>query len=38
MDIELVKALLLLAKYCASCEDCKSCQLREFCGKVPLAF
>ena len=33
MSIELVKALLTIVRYCASCEDCKKCQLKEFCGK-----
>lgn len=36
MDLCLVKALLLLAKYCASCDDCTSCPLASFCGKIPL--
>ena len=33
MSIELVKALLTIVRYCANCEDCKSCLLKEFCGK-----
>ena len=33
MSIELVKALLTIVRYCASYEDCKSCPLKEFCGK-----
>ena len=33
MSIELVKALLTIVRYCASCEDCKKCPLKEFYGK-----
>lgn len=33
MSIELVKALLTIVRYCASCDNCKQCPLREFCGK-----
>ena len=36
MDLALVKALLLIAKYCASCDDCAMCALKPFCGKLPL--
>lgn len=38
IDIELVKALLILAKYCASCDDCANCQISNFCGKLPLEY
>ena len=38
IDVELVKALLILAKYCASCDNCANCQLCEFCGKLPLEY
>ena len=38
IDVELVKALLILAKYCAACDNCEECQLREFCGQIPLAY
>lgn len=31
MSIELVKAFLTLVR--ASCENCKECPLKEFCGK-----
>jgi len=34
MSIELVTALLLLAKYCAKCDNCAGCSLRSFCGNV----
>ena len=36
MAVELVKALLLLAKLCAQQQNCKTCPLHEFCGKTPL--
>ena len=36
MDDALIKALLTLAKYCASCDDCNMCILKLFCGKIPL--
>lgn len=35
MSIELVKALLIIAKVCASATNCKTCTLKEFCGKIP---
>ena len=35
MAIELVKALLTIMKYCCSCEDCKECKMKDFCGKCP---
>lgn len=35
MAIELVKALLLIVRYCTSCENCKECPMAEFCGKTP---
>ena len=34
MPIEIVKALLLLARYCQQQIDCKKCPLHDFCGKV----
>ena len=36
MDLVLLHALLALAKYCAFCDDCAHCEIREFCGKMPL--
>lgn len=36
MSVELVKALLIIAKVCAAAGDCSVCQLKEFCGKIPL--
>ena len=36
MDEMLVKALLYLAKYCVSCNDCAKCALHAFCGKTPI--
>lgn len=36
MSLELVKALLTIAKYCVSHENCKTCVLRNMCGKQPL--
>ena len=35
MSIELVKALLLLAKVCASSTGCDTCPMKDFCGKMP---
>lgn len=35
MSIELTKALLLIAKVCASQEDCGQCPLKDFCMKQP---
>lgn len=35
MSMELVKALLLIARVCASALGCEKCVLREFCGKTP---
>lgn len=35
MTIELVKALLLIARVCASAISCDTCPLREFCEKSP---
>ena len=34
MAIELVTALLLLAKVCAKTDNCARCSLRNFCGHV----
>lgn len=36
MSIELVKALLYIAKVCASSAGCETCPMREFCGKMPI--
>lgn len=36
MDLMLARALLVIAKYCASCDDCFKCALCDFCGKIPL--
>ena len=36
MSLEIVKALLLIAKTCAACGDCQACILKSFCGKIPL--
>ena len=36
MDLMLARALLAIAKYCASCDDCDKCVLRDFFGKMPL--
>lgn len=35
MSIELVKALLMIARVCAAAIDCDRCPLKEFCGKMP---
>jgi hypothetical protein len=35
MSMEIVKALLVLSRYCLNHENCKTCVLREFCGKQP---
>lgn len=34
MSVELVKALLTIARYCAHCDNCAECPLKEFCGKT----
>ena len=34
MSIELVKALLVIARACAHQENCDQCPLKEFCGKT----
>ena len=36
MSVELVRALLIIAKVCAAAGNCADCQLKEFCGKIPL--
>lgn len=36
MDLALVKALLLIVKYCIQCDNCKACVLKSFCGKIPV--
>ena len=33
MDLLLMRALLIIAKYCAQCGNCKQCLIRVFCGK-----
>ena len=33
MSNELVKALLLIVRYCATCGNCEECCLKEYCGK-----
>lgn len=35
MSLELVKALLIIARVCASAVSCDECVLKEFCGKIP---
>ena len=35
LSADLVKALMQILTLCISTEDCKTCALREFCGKVP---
>lgn len=35
MSLELVKALLLIARVCAGAVSCDDCLLREFCEKSP---
>lgn len=36
MDLELVKALTIILKWCFACENCKCCPLKNYCGKMPL--
>ena len=36
MDLCIVKALLIIVKYCASCDNCSECPIHDFCGKMPL--
>ena len=38
MSIELVKALLLIAKVCAEQSNCNECPMREFCQKQPMSW
>ena len=33
MSIELVKALLVIVRHCASQDNCEECPLKDFCGK-----
>ena len=35
MSLELVKALLIIARACASAISCDKCVLKEFCDKIP---
>jgi len=35
MSLELVKALLMIARVCTSTLSCDQCLLKEFCGKIP---
>lgn len=35
MSLELVKALLVIARVCAAAVDCDRCPLKEFCEKMP---
>ena len=36
ISIDVVKALLMLTKVCASATGCETCVLKEFCGKTPM--
>lgn len=36
MPVELVKALMIIARYCNTHGNCKTCALREFCSKQPI--
>ena len=38
MSVELVRALLVLVRYCATYENCKTCPLKDFCGKTFQSF
>ena len=35
MTIELIKALLIIARFCIENSNCRTCALKEFCGKLP---
>lgn len=35
MEVNLAKALILIARYCAEQSGCNTCALRDFCGKIP---
>lgn len=35
MAIDLLKALLLIAQFCAGSSGCDDCLLKGFCGKLP---
>ena len=38
MDLELVKALMVLVRHCTACGNCEDCKLKEFCGKTFQSF
>lgn len=35
MTIELLKALLFIAKFCYEQDNCKVCPIKDICGKIP---
>lgn len=35
MNLELIQALLTIAKICAAATSCEDCAFREYCGKIP---
>lgn len=38
MPKEVLKALLTLLRYCLKQDSCKTCAMREQCGKMPCEF
>lgn len=35
MDVDLVKALMLLFHFCLEQENCSQCPIKDFCRKMP---
>lgn len=35
MTVELLKAILLIVKFCESQNNCKTCPIKDMCGKMP---
>lgn len=38
MPVEVLKALLVLLRYCLEQDNCKTCPMRDYCGKMPCEF
>lgn len=35
MDKDLLKAVLVILRYCLEQKNCKTCPLKDICGKLP---
>lgn len=35
MELELLRALILIANVCYEQQNCKTCPMKEICGKIP---